>query len=252
MSVSLSKHPFPHVVIEDIFSPSASECLQTHLHRVRNEKVVGRTSVGQKHFSSPQSKRNAIGRLQFNIRSEGSKMRKELKLIREEVQYLKNFAKILDDKRVKENFLSLFSKPLSLRKPPVLVLRGNRFISRQILTVDKLNYEVEPHVDAAQKIVTIVIYLPEQDIPEFYDLGAVLLKPKLTVSKNEHNWTKFDVSRQIQYKPNVGFAFSACDASWHAVKKVNKIFERSRVSLQNYIYALPKKDVYKPGSCTEF
>ena len=81
---------------------------------------------------------------------------------RDSKRFWKNFARILNDEVVRKSWLRTFSAPLSLRTPE-FEQKSTRTLSRQLLTIDGSSYAILPHTDTVDKLVTILIYLPESD-----------------------------------------------------------------------------------------
>ena len=94
------------------------------------------------------------------------------------------------------------------------------------MTIDGSSYAILPHTDIVDKLVTILIYLPEVTDLQHQNLGTLLLRKMNTSAniqvsgKQRADWKEFYVVKQAPFKPNVALAFSACDESWHAVREV--------------------------------
>ena len=162
----------------------------------------------------------------------------------------------MNDEGVRKSWLSRFSVPLSLRNPE-FEHKSTRSFSRQLLTIDGSSYAIFPHTDTVDKLVTILIYLPESDDEKNYHLGTLLMQKKNTSTnlkisgKQRAEWKDFNVVKQAPFKPNAALAFSACEESWHAVHKVGKTKE-PRISLQTFIMKNNEKMKSKEqvGACS--
>jgi len=160
-------------------------------------------------------------------------------LKKESKMFWQTFPAIMNNEGVRNNLLKKFQGPLLLRAPRFEFLIKPQTFSRQLLTIDGSSYAIRPHTDTVDKLVTILIYLPE-DRETFHQLGTLLLQRKnlahsLNISgKQRAEWEDFNVVKQAPFEPNVALAFSACDESWHAVKEVEKM-KTARISLQTFI-----------------
>jgi hypothetical protein len=166
--------------------------------------------------------------------------------------FWQEFPAIMNNPRVRNLWLQKFSDPLSLRHPKFEQIKSRTY-SRQLLTIDSSGYAILPHTDTVDKLVTILIYLPEETRVGL-DLGTLLLRKNYTrilnvSGKQRADWNDFEVVKQAPFEPNVVLAFSACDESWHAVQEVEEMKE-SRISLQTFIMKKDMKGKEKVGPCS--
>lgn len=91
-----------------------------------------------------------------------------------------------------------------------------------LYTRDSKNYQIYPHTDRANKILTALFYLPQTD--DNSELGTVIFTPKnkeLTNSNGSHfPFEDFDIHKIIPYKRNKLFCFVKSDISFHGVHPV--------------------------------
>lgn len=245
--------PYPHLVIEGIFTSKVYKCVLHNLKQMRSHKNLKKVNskMSPKEIEQAQRSYNDLNLKQHLDRleeiygiSKGSKL------------FWKNFAAILNDNRVRRSWLNKFFEPLSLREPK-FEYGSTATLSRQLLTIDGSSYAIYPHTDTVDKLVTILIYLPEHDNEKHYGLGTLLMQKKnvsadLKISgKQRADWKDFNVIKQAPFKPNVALAFSACEESWHAVHEVGKMKE-PRISLQTFIMKNNgrMKNKERVGSCS--
>jgi len=182
-----------------------------------------------------RTKSNRISSIRLNL----ERLEQIYDLKKESKMFWQTFPAIMNNEGVRNNLLKKFQGPLLLRAPRFEFLIKPQTFSRQLLSIDGSSYAIRPHTDTVDKLVTILIYLPE-DRETFHQLGTLLLQRKnlahnLNISgKQRAEWEDFNVVKQAPFEPNVALAFSACDESWHAVKEVEKM-KTARISLQTFI-----------------
>lgn len=79
---------------------------------------------------------------------------------------------------------------------------GPELYPLMLLVEDLPGYHIRPHTDIACKVISVQIYLAEDD--EHADQGVVL---------------KGNPDKQIPYLKNFGYAFQVTKKSWHYVKR---------------------------------
>ena len=216
---TLSRDPYPHAIIHDIFSPEAFTCLQEAMVAVRKLKMASGSVAKLTPKQISKARRRYFYIKVVPVRSAAS---------------FRRFSVLFDHRSVKRASLSLFEEPLSLRTP--VVTRNTKSFARQLVTVDSSSYGILPHTDVKQKLVTFIVYLPDLNDPKLYHLGTSVLRRKQSIPTKEGQaaWEDFQTVHQVSYKQNVALAFSACNSSWHGVKDVGAIL-KPRYSFQVFV-----------------
>lgn len=250
MSSELLMTPYPHSITTDFFSPRIYDCIVKHVKPMRSQRNLKRISL---HMSPKEIEQARRSYNELNTPSHLDRIERVYNLKKESKNFWQEFPAILNNHRIRNLWLQRFSDPLSLRTPSFEPLKFQTY-SRQLLTIDSTNYAILPHTDTVDKLVTILIYLPENTRNET-NLGTLLLQKKnstqtLHISgKQRALWEYFEVVKQAPFQPNVALAFSACEESWHAVKEVGKMKE-SRISLQTFLMKKNTKGKEKVGPCS--
>ena len=253
LETNLAVEPYPHLIIEDIFTSNVYGCILKCLKLMRSQKILKKTSskMSAKEIETAQRSYNDL-----NLISHLNRLEEIYGIGKKAKSFLKDFSLILNDAGVQQAWLHRFSGPLSSRQPKFE--KNSRIYSRQLLTIDGSSYAILPHTDTVDKLVTILIYLPKVENLQNQHLGTLLLQKSNTslnvkvFGKQRANWEDFIVVKQAPFKPNLALAFSACDESWHAVHEVGKMKE-PRISLQTFLMKewetkLKRKD--KVGPCS--
>lgn len=89
---------------------------------------------------------------------------------------------------------------------------------------DSLGYQLPPHTDVPQKLITCLIYCADDD--ESPDMGTSLFKLKkgFRADREKYHWydfSQFDEIKRIPYKPNTALLFSPSNTSFHGVVESN-------------------------------
>lgn len=88
---------------------------------------------------------------------------------------------------------------------------------------DDLGYALAPHTDVREKIVTILMYLPDDDA--ISSAGTNLLVPKEKGFTDKFNMKlkeeNFNIVKTSKFIPNNIFSFVRSDTSFHSVSKLN-------------------------------
>ncbi len=97
-----------------------------------------------------------------------------------------------------------------------------------ILLRDQSEYKISVHHDTHTKVMATQYYLPADESQKH--LGTVVNESK--------GGGKFDVARQFEFKPNMGYCFAVSTYSWHSVRPV-AAEDGSRNSLMLLYYTSP-------------
>lgn len=250
MSSEVLMTPYPHSITTDFFSPRVYRCILRHVKVMRSQRNLKRISS---HMSPKEIEQARRSYNELNTPSHLDRIEQVYNLKTESKKFWQELPAILNNQRIRNLWLQKFSDPLSLRTPSFEPLKFQTY-SRQLLTIDSTSYAILPHTDTVDKLVTILIYLPENTSNKT-NLGTLLLQKKnssqsLYLSgKQRALWEYFDVVKQAPFQPNLALAFSACEESWHAVKEVRKMKE-SRISLQTFLMKKDTKGKERVGPCS--
>lgn len=94
------------------------------------------------------------------------------------------------------------------------------FVEDVLLVRDLPGYKIPPHTDSTSKIITVLIYLPQDE--SFTREGTSMFVPKkkgFTCKDGRHyKFEDFKKVKTIPFKPNSAFIFARTDNSFHGVE----------------------------------
>jgi hypothetical protein len=114
---------------------------------------------------------------------------------------------------------------------------------RPVLYTDLNGYAIKPHPDTRRKVLTMQIYLPQDDKQR--ELGTAIYKvsPMGIFAWKSYGLVK---DKTVPFLPNSGYAFvvihpaySLLRSSWHGREAINVPVERPRLSILNTYYREP-------------
>ncbi len=95
---------------------------------------------------------------------------------------------------------------------------------RPRLVRDVSGYRIAPHPDTRKKVVTMMIYLPQDESQK--DLGTSLYKRKLSLQGITRKCKRFREIKRFPFIPNSGFAFAVNNClqkkSWHGREMIKR------------------------------
>ena len=242
----LEADPFPFMIINDIFHSTVYDCILQNLESMRGEKrkVV---KVRSRHAL----RANEVFRQSFDINREDelAALRRSHKFKYYQVHFLRSLRMILN--LAEPEFLMKFEDTLRLRRPP-FDRKSDKTFNKQVLTSDWSKYEIFPHIDTPNKLVTVLVYLPENR--DHVTMGTSLLKKRKEYSElsilkgGRARWDWFDFVVNATFTPNKAVAFSPCSSSWHGVRKINTNLSGPRITLQFFVMN-KEKEGRKIGLC---
>jgi hypothetical protein len=98
------------------------------------------------------------------------------------------------------------------------------------LSLDRFGYQIRPHTDIAQKIVTALFYLPDPNDHSLANFGTSVLVEKEGMDETDpHDWNKYECAFTAPFLANSLFAFKVGDSSWHGVKPIAEPIHRRSV-----------------------
>ena len=114
---------------------------------------------------------------------------------------------------------------------------------RPVLYTDLNGYAIKPHPDTRRKVLTMQIYLPQDDTQR--ELGTAIYKisPMGVFAWKSYGLVK---DKTVPFLPNSGYAFvvihpafSLLRSSWHGREAIHVPVERPRLSILNTYYREP-------------
>jgi hypothetical protein len=114
---------------------------------------------------------------------------------------------------------------------------------RPVLYTDLTGYAIKPHPDTRRKVLTMQIYLPQDDAQR--ELGTTIYKvsPMGVFAWKSYGLVK---DKTVPFLPNSGYAFvvihpaySLLRSSWHGREAITVPVERPRLSILNTYYREP-------------
>jgi hypothetical protein len=115
--------------------------------------------------------------------------------------------------------------------------------ARPVLYTDLNGYAIKPHPDTRRKVLTMQIYLPQDESQR--ELGTTIYKisPMGIFAWKSYGLVK---DKTVPFLPNTGYAFvvihpaySLLRSSWHGREAINVPVERPRLSILNTYYRDP-------------
>jgi len=104
-------------------------------------------------------------------------------------------------------------------------IADNNYSEDILLVRDLPGYSIPPHTDSVSKIITVLIYLPEDNSME--EEGTSIYTPKkdgFTCKTGQHyRFEDFEKVKTMPFRPNSMFAFARTDNSFHGVEPSSHI-----------------------------
>jgi hypothetical protein len=201
-------YPFPHVYINDLFPSPFYKEIRKNLPPRETSSWETLHSLGRVNETYPRG-RNVLLLDQQHIEGLGEPYR----------DFWRQTAVWLLGPRFGYFLLRKFQPLLEQRFSDY----GSRnYYSEAQLVTDETNYFLEPHTDAPKKVLTFLIYLPEDD--SMSNLGTSIYTPKEKnfLCPGVKHWDRecFDQVCTMPYVPNTLFGFFKTDQSFHGVEKI--------------------------------
>jgi hypothetical protein len=117
---------------------------------------------------------------------------------------------------------------------------------RPVLYTDLDGYAIKPHPDTRRKVLTMLIYMPDDESQR--DLGTTVYKIS---PMGVFAWKSYGLVKEktAPFLPNTGFAFvvihpahNLLHTSWHGRETISLVNEKPRMTIVNTYYAKPPKD----------
>jgi FkbM family methyltransferase len=131
--------------------------------------------------------------------------------------YWKDVSDVLLDGKFKKVLLDKFN------------IKGDGFTEDLLLVRDYEGYQIPPHTDSLRKVITVLLYLPEDNSIEHEGTSIYVPKEKgFTCDKGIHyNFDDFEKVWTAPFKPNSALIFARTNNSFHGVEPTNSQVERN-------------------------
>jgi hypothetical protein len=98
-----------------------------------------------------------------------------------------------------------------------------------LYTKDYQTYSLGPHTDKTNKVVTCLIYLPQDDSKSKYGTSIYIPKDKSfkCAGGPHHKREQFELHKTIPFVQNKLFCFLKSDTSFHGVEQIDINIERT-------------------------
>jgi hypothetical protein len=192
-AATVSGDPFHHIVIDDVFPAD--------IYR----RILALMPTAHDYRALP-------GRGKVNIRDDGSSTRVKIDLFPEYVRHLppehralwSMVGRALRSDAVRDAFVRQLAPALKRRFGDDFEKVGMYPVP--MLTRDTSGYRIPEHTDTQWKGITVQLYLPPDDSISHVGTGFD--------TKGDSGFRRV---KQMQFKPNHGYAFAVGDDSWHSV-----------------------------------
>lgn len=244
--------PYPHTVIEDIYSPDVYACMLEQLPP--NEDAYTRSDG---HFKQGEGRYALLIRSTDNNVGPGILNKKKKKWTPIPASpninstYWTEWARAYGAETLKNAWLQKFNVTLAVRSPNWQNIAPKLYM-RMELNRDISGYAIGPHTDAPYKWITMLYYLPKD--ASMSTAGTQIVRSNKGTSQKESKWMdpkdkQWQIVKQAPFIPNTVMAFAICDKSWHAVPKVGS--KAVRNTIQTFIRGVDAKQVPPKGKCPE-
>ncbi len=201
----LREHPFPHILVREVFEPAYYRRMLEHLLPVDLMKPIREVrELGQKYsnerFVVPLAPGETAG-----LRAPYGPFWNELAVW----LLAMPFAQVLFRK-----FGQHVDRRFAGREPSLF--------NEAMLVDDRTRYSLGPHTDARTKVITVLFYLPSDDTRPH--LGTSIYAPRDPEFRcpggPHYPFEQFERVVTMPYLPNTMFAFFKTDHSFHGVEPV--------------------------------
>lgn len=232
-SATVSRAPYEHVEVFDVFHPALYACMLANLPPTRryHKYLTNRFTIGLFDYKHPDAGTGYTHGSKTDFKPLGDK-KGEFDSV-----FWSTFGRTFASPHFAELWARLFARTLEQRSPAwaSLLEEGLAF---KMVNRDEGGYFIGPHTDATEKWVSVLWYLPA-DESHRDDGGTAVVRsvsgreqPTSSVWKSLKD-KDFRVVERARYVPNSAFAFAPCASSWHAVLPTQKQFQRD--TIQSFI-----------------
>lgn len=241
-NATVRKYPYEYTIVENVFQPSFyKEC------------VIPYFPSAKSHVFSKQGARE-----RYSIRMKGTVYTGLMKgkHLDSDTRKVDAFWKKMTDAfagdAMQDLWILKFNATLTNRFSDLgSQVSKKRFYYRWDLASDRSGYEISPHTDSIDKLVTILFYLPKDDT--YKNFGTNVYKSRDNLDDGgfmrtyeDPNWREhFDAVERGPFLPNTAFAFAPCQTSWHGVENIaGKAVHRD--TIQSFITIKSQEKMRKP------
>lgn len=211
----VTKAPFPHLYVKNVFEPDFYQCLLAHLpvDTAKDTKAVYRKKKSTGRYTLPLPSKHipsggegtdavaweALDKTVFNA------------------TFWQGFSEKITDVTMRDILLAKFADIISKRGGSVSIQETSMTLELQR---DRKGFTMGPHTDVPERLVAAHFYLPRN--MDHSKMGTTLVESASgqTQSDNKRqSWSDHDFVKvkQMEFIPNAMFAFAPCLSSWHAV-----------------------------------
>jgi hypothetical protein len=203
----LREHPFPHLLIHDVFEPELYGRMMQNLlppslmRPIKEERPVGKTYSDDRYVYTLS--RDGIGALPPPYG-----------------EFWNGLASWLLDTPFAVALFNKFGPHIQRRFGD----RKPGFYNEALLVDDRMRYVLGPHTDTPSKVITLLFYLPSDDTRAH--LGTSIYAPRDPAFRcaggPHYPFERFHRVLTMPYRPNTLFAFFKTDNSFHGVEPVRE------------------------------
>lgn len=205
--------PFPHLYVRNVFPDQIYE--QLLKNKPKHSKLPTLQQIGLTTYHQP---RKALVLTDDGIS----------KLIGEQHTFWSNFIEWICSEEFKSIVISKFGELITQR----FTDKNINFDCTAKYLHDTKGYKLGPHTDRADKVVTLLFYLPDDD--SLQQLGTSIYKPKnsnfICEGGPHYDVDRFDLYKTSKFLPNSLFGFFKTNNSFHGVEPVIFNVDRQLIS----------------------
>tara|TARA_B100001123_G_C15283934_1_gene1014964 strand:- start:53 stop:775 length:723 start_codon:yes stop_codon:yes gene_type:complete len=207
--------PFPYFIFDNLFP-------EQFYNRLINMKPLD--DQFEKTDPNRTSNQNALKyRRRFSFIKNIGNLDEERKI------FWKNFVDFFTSHDFIYNLLLMLKDPI-LERYKINELNELNMNIRMELIRDSGGYMIAPHTDSPKKILTLLIYIPNDN--ENLDLGTSLFEPKdkefISEEAYQFEFKNFKEIKKMPYKKNFAFGFLKNERSFHGRSIIDKKFSGKR------------------------
>ncbi|MBT3659365.1 MAG: hypothetical protein HOK25_06575 [Rhodospirillaceae bacterium] len=113
-------------------------------------------------------------------------------------------------------------------------------MGRWMLSRDLPGYDLPPHVDTRQKLISVLFYLPDEENESPYGTCFLAPKPdcdKVRYGQSRYHREDFDLLHRLKFQQNTVHAFARSDACFHSVDEVGPEITKRDLLMFNVLVA---------------
>lgn len=211
-NTQVKTHPFPYLVVDDLFPADYYEEILSHLPDESSMKPLG---------ESGRVARDAYReRLALLFEHDEFERMPERQRV-----FWRELSSWLYSNYFLSQLIARFYDVLAPRMAKILDAENELLIKGDSLIVnDQTNYAIGPHTDAPHRLITLLFYLPQDR--SMSELGTSIYVPKDRAFTDwggpHHKHEKFDLVETVDYVPNRLLMFPKTEKSFHGVEKIER------------------------------